>query len=242
MKMLPLVLVVVACGGNSNPAGGIDAASTADARVYNDAPPVVPAMITIGGTAKDNGQSSSTPLAGVAISLKNRADDSTLATATSDAQGAYSMSVTTGGHVVDAYILATKSGYTDAAAFPAAPFAADNAMADSNLVTTGNFNLLSLYTGQQSGNGIIVAEILDSNGMPVAGAAVASSPAAGSYLYSDANGTPSSAPSTNTDGTAFLVNLAPGPVSISATKSGASFKSHTVTARANTFASTVITQ
>lgn len=242
MKMLAFVLLVVACGGNSNPAGGADAPSTVDAHVYNDAPPVVPAMITIAGTANDSGQNSSTPLAGVAISLNNRADDSTIATATSDAQGKYSMSVTTGGHVVDAYILATKSGYTDAAAFPAAPFAADNMMADSNLVTTSNFNLLSLYTGQQSGNGIIVAELLDASGMPVAGATVASSPAAGSYLYSDANGTPSSAPSSNTDGTAFLVNLAPGHVSISATKTGVTFKAHSVNARANTFASTVITQ
>jgi hypothetical protein len=239
MKLLSFVLVVAACGGSSksnNPDGG------PDARVFNDAPPNVPAMITIGGTAKDNGQSSSTPLAGVAITLKNRADDSMIGSATSDAQGKYSMSVTTGGHVVDAYILATKSGYADAAAFPAAPWAADNAMADSNLITSGNFNLLTLYTGQQSGNGIIVAEILDSSSMPVEGATVASTPASGKYLYSDSSGTPASRPSTNTDGTSFLVNVPPGSVSISATKSGSSFKSHSVTALANTFTSTVVTE
>jgi len=243
MKILSFVLLVAACGGSSsNPGGGGDASNTADGRVFNDAPPNVPAMITIAGTAKDNGASSSTPLAGVTITLKNRADDSTLASATSDAQGAYSMSVATNGHVVDAYILATKSGYTDAAAFPAAPFAADDAMADSNLVTTGNFNLLCLYSGQQSSNGIVIAEILDASSMPVAGAAVTSSPAAGSYQYSDANGRPGYGPSTNTDGAAFLVNVPAGSVSINATKSGASFKSHSVTAKANTFTSTVITE
>lgn len=244
MKIVPFVLLIAACGSsNSNPGGGgADASNGADGRVFMDAPPNVPAMITIAGTATDSGQNSSTPLAGVAITLKNRTDDSTIASATSDAQGKYSMSVTTGGHVVDAYILATKSGYVDAAAFPAAPFAADDAMADSNLVTTGNFNLLTLYTGQQASNGIIVAEILDASGMPVAGAAVSSSPAAGSYLYSDSNGTPASGSATNTDGTAFLVNVAPGSVSINATKSGATFKSHAVSAKANMFTSTVITE
>ena len=242
MKVLPFVLLIAACGSsNSNPAGG-DAPNQQDGRVFLDAPPNVPAMITIGGAAYDSGQNSSTPLAGVAVSLKSRADDSTLASTTSDAQGKYSMSVSTGGHVVDAYILATKSGYVDAAAFPAAPFAADNAMADSNMVTTGNFNLLTLYTGQQTSNGIIIAEILDATSMPVAGATVSGSPAAGSYLYSDDNGTPASRPSTNTDGTSFLVNVPPGSIEISATKDGATFKSHSVTAKANTFTSTVITE
>ncbi len=238
MKLYPFVLLIAACGGGSShtkPDAG------PDARVFNDAPPSVPATITIGGTAFDSGQGSSTPLAGVTISLKNRADDSQLASATSDASGKYSMSVTTGGHVVDAYILATMSGYADAAAFPAGPFAADNDKADSNLITSTNFNLLSIYTGQQSGNGIIVAEILDASSMPVAGATVASSPAS-TYRYSDANGRPSSTTSTNTDGTSFLVNVPVGAVTLSATKTGDAFKSHTVTARADTFTSTVITE
>ena len=243
MKFLAFVLVAAACGGSNNkPGGGADAPAGADAQVFMDAPPNVPAMITIAGTAKDNGQNSSTPLAGVAISLKSRADNSTLATATSDAQGKYSMTVQTGGHVVDAYVLATKSGYTDAAAFPAVPFAADDMGADSNMVTTGNFNLLSVYTGQQSGKGIVIAEVLDASDMPVGGVAVSCNPASGSVLYSDNNGTPASGMSTNTDGTSFLVNIPPGSITLNATKSGATFKSHAITALANTFTSTVITE
>lgn len=238
MKLLHFVVpLVAACGSSSKPGN-----NGPDAQVFNDAPPNVAAMITIAGTAKDNGQSSSMPLADAAIALKNRADDSTLAMTTSDAQGKYSMTVPTNGHVVDAYILATKSGYVDAASFPASPFAADDPGADSNLVTTSNFNLLTLYTGQQASNGIVIAEILDASGMPVTGATVASTPASGSYLYSDNNGIPASKPSTNTDGTSFLVNVPVGPVSISATKTGNHFKTHSVTAKANTFTSTVITE
>ncbi len=242
MKTVAIVLLVAACSSSSSNKPGPDAAKSPDARVFDDAPPNVPAMITIAGTAFDSGQNSSTPLAGVAITLKNRADDSMLASATSDAQGKYSMSVSTGGHPVDAYILATMSGYTDAASFPAGPFTADNMKADSNLVTTSNFGLLSLYTGQQSSNGIVVAEILDASSMAVAGAVVSSTPAAGSVLYSNSSGMPASGASTNTDGTSFLVNVPPGPISISATKSGSSFKTHGVTAKANTFTSTVITE
>lgn len=244
MKILPIVLAasLAACSGSkSNPAGG-DAPHNADAKVYLDAPPHVPAMITLSGTAYDSGQTSSTPLAGVAISLKKRSDDSTIASATSDAQGKYSLSVTTGGLVVDAYILATKSGYTDAASFPAVPFAADNAKADSNLVTTSNFGLLGLYTGQQSGKGIVVVAVLDASGTPVSGAAITSTPAAGSHLYSDSNGRPASGSGTNTDGAAFLVNLPPGNVSINVTKSGASFNGHDISAKADTFTSTVVTE
>jgi len=242
-KALAFGLVLAACGGggNNNTGDDDDGSNTpmADARVFLDAPPSVPAMITISGTANDNGQSSSTPLDGATISLLSVADDSMLATATTGADGKYSMSVTTNGHVVDAYVLATKSGYTDAAAFPAAPFAADEPKADSNLVTTGNFSLLGFYTGQMAGKGIAVVAILDASGTAVMGAMVSSTPAA-TYRYSDSNGTPSSTTSTNSDGAAFLINMTPGTVSVSATKSGSVFKTHAIKVRANTFTSTVI--
>jgi len=243
MKTLALVLLVAACGGGtSHPGGTADAPPQMDSRVFMDAPPSVPAMLTIGGTATDSSQNSTTPLAGAAITLKNRADDMTLATATSDAQGKYSMMVTTGGHVVDAYILATKSGYVDAMAFPAKPFEADTATADSNLITTGNYNLLGVYTGQQTSNGIIVVEVLDASGTAVKGAAAKSTPMSGSTLYSGDNGIPASGMATNTDGTAFLVNVPPGAAAVDVTMSGATFKGHSVIAKANTFTSTVVTE
>ena len=243
MKILPFVLLVAACGSNSKPGGNADAPNMQiDGRVFMDAPPSVPAMITIAGTALDSSQNSTMPLAGAAITLKNRTDDATLATATSDAQGKYSMQVTTNGHVVDAYILATKSGYVDAAAFPAKPWEADAASADSNMITTGNYNLLGVYTGQQSSNGIIIVEVLDASSMPVMGAAVSCSPASGSVLYTGSNGIPASGSSTNTDGTGFLINVPPGSVQLGVTKSGATFKTHPVNARANTFTSTVVTE
>lgn len=244
MKTLAFVLLLAACGGSNSPAGGGADAPVVqmDGRVFMDAPPSVPAMITIAGTATDSSQNSTTPLMGAAITLKNRTDDTTLGTATSDAQGKYSMMVTTGGHVVDAYILATKTGYIDAMAFPAKPFEADTMTADSNLITTGNYNLLGVYTGQQSSNGIIVIEVLDASGTPVKGAAAKCTPMSGSILYSGSNGIPASGTATNTDGTAFLVNVPPGAAALDVTMTGATFKDHSVIAKANTFTSTVVTE
>jgi hypothetical protein len=245
-KALAFGLLLAACGGGNNGNGGDDDGSNtppADARVYLDAPPSVPAMLTIGGLANENTQSGSTPLQGVAIALYHVGDDATpLATATSGADGRYSMMVPTNGHVVDAYLKASKSGYVDNNMYPAGPFQADTSNADANLITTGNYGLLTTFAGQQSGHGIVVVEILDASSQPVQGATIASTPPAGAYKYMDSNGIPTSTTSTNTDGAAFLINVPPGDITVAATKTGMTFKSHGLTAKADQFTTTVVTQ
>jgi hypothetical protein len=237
-RALAIAFVFGACGGGS---GNSNADAGADAHVFLDAPPVVPQMITIAGMSTEDGQSSSTPLAGVAISVVKQSDETTpLATATTDAQGKYSVMVPTGGGVVDAYIVATKSGYADNYVYPAAPFQTDTLMANANLITSSNFNLLGIFTGQQTGKGLIVIEILDANMMPVMGATVTSTPAS-TYRYSDSNGTPTSTTATAADGTAFLINVPPGHVDVSATKAGMVLKTHGIAAHADKFTTTVIT-
>lgn len=245
MKTSIALILIAACGGggcSSTDGGGSGSDMLADARIFLDAPPTVPAMITIAGTALDSGASTSVPLAGATISLLKTSDDSVLATTTSAADGKYSLPVTTNGLVLDAYIAATKSGYAPAAAFPAAPFQADTTTADSNLITTGNYTALAGFSGQDTAahNGFAVVEILDSNQMPVQGAKVSSTPAA-TYKYMQ-GGIPIGTTSTDTDGAAFCVNLTPGMVTLSATKSGAVFKSHPIRALPDTFTSTVVTE
>ena len=254
MRTLAIVLLVAACGGSNN-GGGTDAAKSADAKVFMDAPPNVSQMITIGGTALASTNNGSTPLAGATVQLLKVSDDSVLGMATTGADGKYAFTVQTNGQVVDAYILAKAATYKNAAAFPAAPFQADTMTADSNMVTAGNYSALAGFTGQKSCPdmcpdvpamctdtcmGFAVVEILDANAMPVQGAVASSSPA-GSYKYMS-NNIPVGTDSTDTDGTAFYVNIPPGMVTISATKSGAVFKSHPIKALKNTFTSTVITE
>src|ERR1051326_8793105 len=115
-RYFTLLLVVTACSSSSGNSGTpADADLTKhDAKVFMDAPPSVPAMITIAGTATEQGSSGSTPLAGASIAIYKRGNDNTpLGTATSDAQGKYSIQIMTGGTVVDGYIKTTKSGYAD---------------------------------------------------------------------------------------------------------------------------------
>ena len=121
MRTLAFVLLIAACGSSNN-GGGVDAAKSADAKVFMDAPPNVSQMITIGGTALNSTNTSTTPIAGAAIKLLKVSDDSVLGMATSGADGKYSFTVMTNGQVVDAYITATADTFQPAAAFPAAPF------------------------------------------------------------------------------------------------------------------------
>jgi len=246
MRTLAIVLLVAACGGSNN-GGGTDAAKSADAKVYMDAPPNVSQMITIGGTAFNSDNSSSTPLAGAVVKLLKTSDDSVLGMATTAADGKYAFTVQTNGQVVDAYLLATADTFQPAAAFPAAPFQADTSSADSNLVKAGNYSALAGFTGQKDCSadastclGFAVVEILDANSMPVEGAVASSTPAATYHYMSGV--VPIGTDSTDAGGTAFYSNLTPGMVTISATKSGHVFKSHAIKALKNVFISTVITE
>lgn len=242
MRILAIVFFVTACGGGGGSNNGTDAAKSADAKIFMDAPPNVSQMITIGGTAIDNsGATSSAPIANATVKLLKFSDDSVLGMATTGADGKYSFTVQTNGQVVDAYLTATAPTYQAAATFPAAPFQADTANADAQMVTMSNYNGLAFYVGQQPHMGFAVVEILDSNNAAVAGA-VASSTPAGMYHYL-MNNIPSGTDATDSSGTAFYSNLSPtGMVTISATKSGAVFKSHPIKALPDTFTSTVITE
>jgi hypothetical protein len=250
LTLVTLVTSLVGCGSSSTPPNNNttpDAPGSsgppADAFVFEDAPVVVPNSITIKGTATEDGQSTSTPLAGVAIGIYADGNDTTpVATATSAADGTYTLTVSTNGQEVTGYLKATLSGYTDNYAYPVGPYQANATGADANMISTSNFGLLGLLGGQTATNGVIVAQIIDTTGAAVVGAKVTSAPASGKYLYSDANGTPTSTTGTNTDGAAFFFNVPAGALTVSATKSGSSFHSHALTARAGVFTTTQISE
>jgi hypothetical protein len=246
MKLYASFVILAACGSSGNKANpdvGQPDAKPIDARVFLDAPPVVPPMITLSGTATDDGQSGSSPLANVAIALYKTSDETTaIGSATSAADGTYSFMVATDGLVVDAFIKATLSGYVDNYVYPAAAFKADTST-DLNLVNTTDFGLLGVITGQSSSNGFVVVEITDAGGNAITGATVQSDPASGTYRYTDtSSGTPTAKISTANDGAGFCINVPPGNVTVSAAKAGASFKSHVINAHANAFTNTTVTE
>jgi hypothetical protein len=253
MKKLALVLILAACGSSSSkttdaPGGGnIDAPGGAniDAPGGNIDAPSAPAMITISGTASARSVGNSTPVQGAVIAAYKNSDETTpVAMATTDASGNFTLTITTGGVALDGYIKATASTYMDTYVYPPKPVTADLSNVAVNLLTPQTFNALAnMFCGanETATDGAIAVEVLDSANMTVAGATVASTPAAGKYCY-DANGFPSrNATATDTDGVAFMFKIT-GQATVSAAKAGATFLSHSVNARAGAFTTTLITE
>lgn len=206
----------------------------------------VPATITLSGTASD--AQSGSALASVAVgAFKSSDETNAVMTATTDASGNFTMTITTNGQALDGYIQGTKSGYVDTYLYPPTPVSANYTGATVLMVTPGTFGLL--YTvaqvgGQTPGDGSIALKVEDASGMPVAGATISSTPA-GMVRY-NGTGTPAvpdkNATSTQADGIAYVLNVAAGQVTVSAAKSGLTFKSHAVKARADVVTETLITE
>ena len=244
MKLGISLALVAACSSNSNPGKQIDAPPpNPDAKEFMDAAPNVPAMITISGVAGDGGSGgSSTPKQGVAVSVFATSNESTpLGTATTDAQGKFSIMVATGGHPIDGFVKATLSGYKDTYNYPPGSWFKDSTV-ELNMITPGNFGIVPALCGvsQDSAKGEVALAVLDSSGMPVGGATVASTPGSDDCYFS--GGIPSgSAHMTDSGGFAFMFNV-PGQATLSANKTGMVFKSHPVNAHPNAFTMTVVEQ
>lgn len=222
--------LVGACGGNSG--------STTP-----DQPPP-PAMITISGTAKSLNANGSTPESGVTVeAFANSADTTVVATAMTDASGNYSLMITTDGKALDGFLKATKGGLLDTYLYPPEPLNADFSAASINMISSATFNLVELLCGanQDAAKGTIAMIVQDAADMPLAGATVASNPAASSSCYNDpSSGRPSSsATGTAPDGIGYLFSVV-GNTMVSATASGQTIRSHAVNARAGALTTTLV--
>lgn len=244
MKALFVLVFAAACGssGGSPPTGGDDDdMPTPDSQV----PDPIPGTIRISGQATEAGLGGTSPVDGVAVAAFSKGNETTAAaTGTSDGDGNYSLTVTFDGDSFDGYIKATKTGYMDLYEYPTGALSADFSDASFNMITPGNKNQLVNIAngGQHAGKGLIGLLVADAAGNPVAGATVSSTPASGAYRYMAGNGFPSSsATSTASDGVAFMFDVpADAEVTVTATKSGMTFKAHTLKARADVFTSTAI--
>ena len=227
-----MITIALGACGSSNKSGNADA-------------PVVPATIMISGTAAEVGISGLTPVAGVVVeAYSNSSDTTVVATATTDAAGTYSLTITTNGVVLDGYLKATKSSYMTTYLSPPAPLAATFAGGSVRMISPLVFNFLSgaAQASQTSGMGFVAMIVDDSATMPVSGASVSSEPQAESYRYNDSSGRPTGAGTTVTaaDGIGYMFNVPPGEVTVSAMKSGSTFKSHPVNVRADVITTTLV--
>lgn len=212
-----------------------------------DAAPDVSSMLTISGVASEITASGRTPQAGVAITVYKVSDDSMIGTATTDANGAYSVSVPTNGSPVDGYLKAVKTGLKDTYLYPPGPLSSDFAGVTTLMLKQSTQNLANQLAGAAAPDptkGWIAMLVLDApqtSAMTVMGATVSASPT-GEIKYNGSAGVPQSqAMSTAMDGIAYAMNVPAGQVTVGASKSGLTFKSHSVNARADKVTLTLVT-
>ncbi len=109
------------------------------------------------------------------------------------------------------------------------------------MLTPANFDLAATLGGANNtpGTAFIGIQLYDAAKAPVAGATVTSTPA-GTVRYSQ-NGVPSrNASSSDVDGIAYIFSVPAGIVTLNATKSGITFHSHSVNARADQVTTTIV--
>jgi hypothetical protein len=227
--------------------GGSDSGSSIHHDAGADAAPA-PAMITISGNAQ--AQTTSGPgsnVVGATIDVLDAANPgSPLGTMATDGSGNFSITVATGGFALNGYVKATASGYVDSYLWPQAPLTADYTGASVNFINSTDEGLATgvfcqVSGGQGSSSALIGLEVEDGSGNTIGGAVVKTDPAAGKACYDGSNGLPSASEgSTYTDGVALMINVPAGDITLTATKSGSTFASHTVTGVAGAFTTTVI--
>lgn len=201
-----------------------------------------PPMVTITGTSTARSGTTTSPGAGVLITAYRNGSDAVVAMTTTDASGNYSLVIETGGMALDGYLKGTLATYMDSYLYPPSIVDADLDGASMNMITPGTLDLLAntlCAANQTTATGAVAVIVTDAAEMPVAGAMTATAPAATKVCY-NSNGFPSrNATMTDTDGVAYMFNVT-GQATVSATKSGSTFASHLVNARAGTFTTTLI--
>jgi len=248
MRALTLLVApcfaVAACGGSSSssPSGSIDAPAA------DGAGSSTPGMLTLSGTAKEIAASGQTAIAGVVLTAYNAADDSVLGTATSAADGAFSITVNAGGAGINGYLKARTPGtgtnaYKDSYLYPPTTLTTDYASVPVYVLKVSTYNLVNnilLGNNQSAQNGWIALLVQDAAGAPVAGAAVTSAPM-GQVNYNASN-LPSTTPTvTAADGIAYDTNVTAGDVVVKATRTGTPFTMHSIKVRPDVVTLTLVT-
>jgi hypothetical protein len=244
MKRALVLIVVLGCGSDNKAnvdgaVGGNPDGSTVDS------PPAMQTII-VSGQATRQGLGAATAEPGVLVNAYRRNDETTpIATATTDANGNFSLTIPTGGVAIDGFLKATKTSLMDTYLYPPYPLTTDFAMAKTIMITPQNFQFLSTLAqgNQMTGEGFVGMLITDAAKMPVLGAKAGCTPAptAVRVRYNSSGGTPSStATTTAADGVAFIFNAPVGEDTVSATKTGSTFTSHPVTVRADVLTTTIV--
>lgn len=204
-------------------------------------PTTAPAMVKLAGVTQTAGLMGTKPVASALVEVFQGTNTTPVTSTMSDAQGNYSVMVSTGGVPVDGYARGTAPTYMTTYLYPAGPIAADITNGTVLLVTPGTFNLLETFASatQMQGNGWIGVVVSDCDGNPLAGATVTTNPA-GTVRYNGGGIPSNTAMMTDADGVAYVFNVPAGDVTVQGTVQGHTLREHGVLARADVLTTTVL--
>jgi hypothetical protein len=237
LRTLVSAFALTACGGGSSGGGDPDA-SAVDAHpsfpcMTDPMPTTAPGVIQVSGLARSVTAQGQEPVAGATVRAHD-ANGAEVGAATTDTDGAYAISLTTGGAPIDGYLHAVAASHLETYLYPPNPMFTDTDDGSLMFLSSGTFALLALVSGvtQDSSRGFVAGLVLDCSGAPVAGATVSTDPP-GTVVYADTSSLPDTgATATSETGIVFIFNVPVGVATIRATADGAAFRAHPIEVRA----------
>jgi hypothetical protein len=198
-------------------------------------PTTAPATIAIHGLiVDDTGQNA---VAGATVVIHDPAGAMIGQATTTDANGQYSISITTGGVPVDGHVNVMATNYVETTNYQAAPFAADTDVSFA-LITAADEGTLGNNAGVNfnPADAEVVVFVTDCDHRPQVGAMVPNPQAGATERYLMGNTYPATATSTDSSGQVLFVNIAPGSVTFQGTLSDSTAElARTINANAGQF-------
>jgi hypothetical protein len=191
------------------------ACSSQNQRIDGHSGQQVPATITVSGTA--TARSSATPIPVVGVTVNAYLAGTVVASATTDAVGAYAMTIDTHGTEVDVSLRTSAGSYVDTYRYFESPLAGDQPAVALDMFTPSAYALAysSMGVTHQTGTALLELEAADVNGAPLASAVLGDT--SGTVKYTTNGHLNATATSTSSDGIGFVLNAAAGSNLISAT-------------------------
>jgi hypothetical protein len=244
MRKAVLAVVLLGCGGSSSntpdsPAVTIDAPKPIDAPPLDayvpdvscsghSLPTTAPDPVTISGTVDAVTATGNVATGSITVDAFLANDQTPRSTTKSDAQGAFSMSVTTNSVANSGYLRASGSGTVTTYNYPATPVYQNLTGTTVAIVTADEEKALADAAGisQNAGDSLLSIQVVDCAGVPLAGVIITSP--SGAVFYTQHGAPTAAATATDASGLVYVFNVPPGDVIVNGVYDANVLRSHTV--------------
>lgn len=211
--------------------GASDAAEAVRVGPCKASLPIADPVVAAGTIVEVPTFGSPTPEGGVTVEVSDSIGGTPFTSTTSAADGRYSLALASQGQPMQAVVSLRKAGMLTSVFVPDGPLDSDVIDMYSPITTDTTIGALYIAVGvsRSSSAGTLLVMVTDCDGAPVSDAVVTVTPAPSKMVYNDDAGSPDpTLVATRAYGLVHALNVGPGPVTITATKAGATFLSHEV--------------